>query len=462
MLGRCFALVSLIAIVLASLLFHTEKAWAEWKVPGNLAEKAATLNESQREFIESGAALDFVPERQLVHELTTRKDESLLQFINELMSLAAQMGYDPQRDMGAMPLNLTSKSFRELVPTPVPLREPEREPGPFSVHRYVFPQSGVSTFAGAKVAIWPEDLIAGKVDVAIIGVPHDMSSGRRGAQFAPDEMRALNTMATPDTLSLVDPMQVLSVVDYGNFATDSLSTELSIDHVSAMVAETVETGAVPMMVGGDTSLLYPGVKGVAQVRGSGTFGLLHLSAHPDVERFGSHTISDDQALFRLLQEKIVKGSDTIQVGMRGPAVNEATLQWLRDQKVRYHTMAEIQMRGFEKVLKRVYSEAEKGPDSIFVSVDVSVIEPSEMVAAGRVAANGLRIQQVAQLIRHVCAAKQIVGFEITDMAPVLDFSRLSIVNANTLVNACLVGMAVRKAGLKPDYVHPLAADHGQR
>ncbi len=461
-LGRSIALIPLVTLKLTYLLAFCGEAWAEWEIPNNLAEKVATMNESQRDFLESGTALEFLPERQLVHELTTRENESLLQFINEVMALAAQMGYDPQRDMGAMPLNLTTKSYRELVPTPAPLRESKREPGPFSVHRYVFPESGVSTFAGANVAIWPEDLIAGKVDVAIIGVPHDMSSGRRGAKRAPDEMRALNTMATPDIFSLVDPMKVLSVVDYGNFATDSLSTELSIDHVSAMVAETVETGAVPMMVGGDTSMLYPGVKGIAQVKGSGTFGLLHFSAHPDVERFVVQTISDDQALFRLLQENIVKGSDTIQVGMRGPAVNETTLQWLRDQKVRYHTMAEIQLQGFEKVLQRVRSEVERGPDAFFVSVDVSVIEPTEMVAAGRVAPNGLRVQQVAQAIRHVCAAKQIVGFEITDMAPVLDFSRLSIVNANTLVNACLVGMAIRKAGLKPDYVHPLVADHGQR
>jgi agmatinase len=43
----------------------------------------------------------------------------------------------------------------------------------------------------------------------------------------------------------------------------------------------------------------------------------------------------------------------------------------------------------------------------------------------------------------------------------LDFSRLSTLNANAVLNACLVGMAVRAAGLKPDYVHPLALDHGQ-
>jgi guanidinobutyrase len=61
----------------------------------------------------------------------------------------------------------------------------------------------------------------------------------------------------------------------------------------------------------------------------------------------------------------------------------------------------------------------------------------------------------------VCAAREIVGFEITDLAPMLDVSRLSAVNANAVLNACLVGMAARKAGFAPDEVHPLALDHGQ-
>ena len=78
-----------------------------------------------------------------------------------------------------------------------------------------------------------------------------------------DEMRALNTIATPDLQSLVKPFDVLSVVDYGDFAVDQMSIELSIGHITAMVAETAGTGAIPMLVGGDTSVLYPGVKGIA-------------------------------------------------------------------------------------------------------------------------------------------------------------------------------------------------------
>jgi len=362
-----------------------------------------------------------------------------------------------------MPLNIKSKRFnRGTEPTPEPLRKLDREAGPFSVHRYVFPQSGVPTFGGARVAIWPEDLVAGKVDVAIIGVPNDASSGRRGAEWGPNEMRALNTIANRDIHTLLNPLEVLSVVDYGNFSVDYMSTERSADYVVRMVAETSETGTVPMLVGGDTSMLYPGVKGVAQSQGSGSFGLLHFSAHPDADPYGVHTIADETALFLLLEEGIVEGEETIQVGLRGPAVTTEALQWLRDRKVRYHTMSEIQRQGFRKVLKRILSEVIEGPGKFFVSIDVSVIEPAEMVAAGRIVSNGLELQDVTHAIRYVCASKDIVGFEITDMSPMLDLSRLSIVNANALLNACLVGMAARKAGLKPGYVHPLAADHGQR
>jgi agmatinase len=437
-------------------------AFAGWDVPQEFEAKVQALEEAQREFITSGAAIQIVPERQLEHELATRDLEGLARLVGDLMVVAAQMGYSAERDMGAAPLNLTSKSFNRFVPFPPELTKPERDPGPFGVHRYLYPKSGVPTFGGASVAIWPEDLVAGNVDVAIVGVPSDMSSGRRDAAWAPDEMRALNTIATPDVQSLVKPFEVLSVVDYGNFAVDNLSTERTIGHVSEMVAETAGTGAIPMMVGGDTSMLYPGVRGVAEAHGKGAFGLLHFSAHPDAERFGDHTISDRQAVFRLLDEGIVEGAETIQVGLRGPDVDADTLQWLRDQGVRYHTMAEIRRRGFGKVLKRVLREVERGPDAYFVSIDVSALAPAEMIAAGRVTADGLDIGQVTQAIRHVCAAKKIVGFEITDLAPVLDYSRLSVLHANAVLNACLVGVALRKGGLGPDYVHPLAIDHGQR
>jgi arginase family enzyme len=423
-------------------------------------DRLLMLEPDQREFIDSGAVLKFVPARQLEHELATRAPESFQRFISDLMQVAGQLGYDPKRDMGAIPLNLSSKRFNTL-PTPEPLRPLKRSPGPFSVHRYLFPESGIPTFAGAKVAIWPEDLVAGSVDVAIMGIPNNMSSGRRDAGRGPLVMRALNTMATPDVQTLLNPLDVLSVVDYGDIFVDIMSTERTIGHVAEMVAATAATGAVPVLVGGDTSMLFPGVEGVARHHGHRSFGLVHFSAHPDVHRTSAHTISDTQAVYRLLDEGIVAGNATILVGLRGNDVSADSLEWLRAQQVRYHTMASIGRHGDKAVLQRVLMEAERGPDKLFVSIDVSVIDPSQMVAAGRIAANGLGLKEVLESIRHLCAAREIVGFEITDMAPMLDYSRLSALNANAIINACLVGMAARRAGLSPDHIHPLSLDHGQ-
>ena len=92
-----------------------------------------------------------------------------------------------------------------------------------------------------------------------------------------------------------DPNATYRFYVFGDFDIDNMSVEKTIDHVAAMVSETAATGAIPMIVGGDTSMLYPGVKGVAETHGSGSFGLLHFSAHPDAERFSAHTMSDSQA-----------------------------------------------------------------------------------------------------------------------------------------------------------------------
>ncbi|MDH3902253.1 MAG: hypothetical protein OES90_03420, partial [Xanthomonadales bacterium] len=140
-------------LILTCLLLPFQTAIGQWSPPKDLKKQVDTLNEEQVEFLTSGAVLQFLPQQQLEHELSTRDTESLLGLLNDLMALSAEMSYDPERDMGATPLNIHSKRFnRGTLPTPPLLRKMERDPGPFSVHRYLFPQTGVPTFAGAKVA----------------------------------------------------------------------------------------------------------------------------------------------------------------------------------------------------------------------------------------------------------------------------------------------------------------------
>ena len=121
----CFPLFTISVAFL--LLTSTEIALGQWSVPDELRAAMSVLDEEQTEFISSGDVLKFIPERQLEHELATRDAEGLGSFVNDLMSLATLMAYDPERDMGAAPLNLNSYGFHgNSIRTPAPLRESHR------------------------------------------------------------------------------------------------------------------------------------------------------------------------------------------------------------------------------------------------------------------------------------------------------------------------------------------------
>ena len=98
-LMRCVLAVLLMALFLPPF----ESAHGQWNVPSELLERVSTLSDEQVEFITSGAALKFIPEQQLEHELATRDAVGLQNLVNDLISLSAEMGYDSGRDMGATP-----------------------------------------------------------------------------------------------------------------------------------------------------------------------------------------------------------------------------------------------------------------------------------------------------------------------------------------------------------------------
>ncbi len=75
---------------------------------------------------------------------------------------------------------------------------------------------------------------------------------------------------TPEHMHvMVSPFNELTVVDYGDIAMDQMSTERSVAHVRQIVREIAETGAIPMVVGGDHSCiptLLPSSTSMAKVK----------------------------------------------------------------------------------------------------------------------------------------------------------------------------------------------------
>jgi agmatinase len=356
-------------------------------------------------------------------------------------------------------------------------KDPKREPGPINIQKYDFGLSwmGIPTFFHLPVALTPQDLKAGKVEVAIMGAYTDMGGGMRGAAHGPNAFRnsevygGWGIVKTPNMHVMVDPLKELVAVDYGDAPIDYMSTERSIHAVRAFVRSAVEVEyepgkhVMPIIIGGDHSLMHPDVAALVDVYGKGNVGVIHFDAHYDAGKYGyGHLINHGMPVYRLIEEGLVPGKNFIQVGLRGYYPDEESFKWMRENNFRYHTMADVEKRGWDAVMNEVIAEAQDGPEYLFISFDIDVLDPAFVPGTGTPEPGGITPREAFPIVRRLCAESNVVGFELVELNPLVDPTYVSAMNANRIVRECLTGMAMRKMGLtEPHYLSPLTEHHGQ-
>ncbi|MEM1230109.1 MAG: agmatinase family protein [Pseudomonadota bacterium] len=424
--------------------------------------KLAELSEADRTFLLSGKARMFAGDAEATAKaVEERTPEALERWIAAMRSVLAANAYDAERDAGSIPLNTDSTKFnawRALRPRSM---DPEREPGPIPLGRYNG-RGGPPTFGGLPLALTPEDLEAGEVDVAIVGAPLNMGSGwRDSGANATVAMRVLGRpMGSSDQYVQIDASKVLNIVDYGDIAIDNDSTERSMQHVREVVREIAETGAVPVIIGGDHSLEYPNVAALADVYGKEKVSVIHFDSHYDAWWGRAHLISHGAPVYRLLNEGHVRPADYIQVGLRSSGPDKVAFKWMREIGMRYHTMAEVERRGWDDVLDRVVAEASEEGRKLHISFDIDVLDPAFMVATGTPVSGGLTMRESITIVRRLCAEANVVGFDLVELHPALDPTYATTLNSAHIVKACLTGLALREKELRsPHYLSPIASEH---
>lgn len=396
----------------------------------------------------ANAAEDFDP----------KTDKPIIEIIKESPDAIPLEPRDPTKDVTAL--------FRDCKDNP------KREPGPINIQKALGGTSyqGIPTFFRAAVALCPEDLKAGEVDVAIMGASLDMSVGQRGTGFGPQAVRTgervvpwgeLLPVAHP-SVGGIDFMQVLNVVDYGDAPIDILSNERSILSVHKMVKEIAEAGAIPVIVGGDHSLMYPDVVAITDVYGKGNVGVVHFDAHFDgIPLLFGHYISHGAPVRRLIDEGHVKGKNFVQIGLNSAKPGAKDLEWMRENQIRYHFMAEIDKKGWETVMKEALAEVRDGPEYIFISVDTDVLDPAWAPGMGTPEPGGMSLRELFPMLRALGVQNKVVGIDLVEVNPLVDPTYRTKLVAVRILRELLTGVAMRKKGIEdPMYLDPQWIDHG--
>jgi len=320
---------------------------------------------------------------------------------------------------------------------------------------------GLPTFQKLPSVTRAAELAARRPDIAIVGAPLDDGvSHRPGARFGPRAIRAASYhVGDVNSLQLgILPFEWLDVVDAGDAPVTPANLERAHTVIRRKVADVAASGAIPIVLGGDHSITLPSAAAVAEAIAPRRLGIVHFDAHADTAATTWGVLrSHGTPMRRLIESGAVAGRNFVQVGLRGYWPPPETLEWMEEQGLRCHFMTEIEERGAEAVVADAIAEALDGPDVIYLSVDIDVIDPGMAPGTGTPEPGGLLTRELLRAIRQVVLAVELVGMDVVEVSPPYDVSDVTAAAANRCVMEAISALAARRrsSGAEP---HPTLID----
>jgi agmatinase len=291
-------------------------------------------------------------------------------------------------------------------------------------------------------------LAARRPDVAIVGAPYDEGTSHRpGSRFGPNAIRAAtyHSGSVNALQHAIKPFEWLEVADAGDAPVVPGNPERAHEVIRRKVAAVAESGAIPIVLGGDHSITYPAATAVAAHVAPRGLGVVHFDAHADAAAttWGSLR-SHGTPMRRLIESGAVAGRNFVQVGLHGYWPPPETLEWMRANGMRSHFMTEIEERGAEAVVADAITEALDGPELIYLSIDIDVIDPGMAPGTGTPEPGGMLSREVLRAIRQVVMAVELAGMDVVEVAPAYDVAEITAAVANRCVMEAISALAARR------------------
>jgi agmatinase len=320
------------------------------------------------------------------------------------------------------------------------------------------------TFLGVPAADLSQPSTYAGADVIIIGAPYDGGTSHRpGARFGPLAIRTTDYLpfdgSRPHLALGVDPLADLGVVDVGDVEMPGGEIEKSMARLEEAVEQSASSGAIPVVLGGDHTIAWPDVTGVARYVGWGRVSIIHFDAHADTAniQFGS-LIGHGTPMRRLIESGAARGDRFLQVGLRGYWPDPATLQWMASQGMRSFEMTEVVTRGLDSCLSEAMEIATSDCDGVFLSVDVDVVDPGAAPGTGTPEPGGLTTRQLLDAVRRIGMEVPLAGMDVVEVSPPYDHADVTAFLGNRVVLEALSGVAWRRragaSGAEPGGVEP--------
>ncbi len=287
-------------------------------------------------------------------------------------------------------------------------------------------------FAGATTMMrLPMQETAEGLDACFVGIPMDIgASNRSGTRLGPRAIRAESCMMRPFNMATgAAPFANMQVADIGDVAINTFDLKKTVDIITAAYDEILRHDTVPLTLGGDHTLTYPVLRGIA--RKHGPVALIHVDAHADTndEMFGEK-IAHGTPFRRAFDDGLLQNDKVFQIGLRGTGYAPGDFDWGREQGWTVVPAEECWHKSLTPLMAQIREQIGDAP--VYLTYDIDSLDPAFAPGTGTVEIGGLTTMQALEIVRG-CKGLNLVGADLVEVSPPYDTTgATAMIGANLL------------------------------
>ena len=252
----------------------------------------------------------------------------------------------------------------------------------------------------------PEEADLSSARVVIVPVPYDgTASYKSGARHGPAAIISASRHLEDYDMELDRDVSLVGIHTAPEIVSDVGGPEALIEQVRRAVHPVAASGRLVALLGGEHTITIGAVQALAEVHPD--VSVLYLDAHADLRDEYMGTRWGHASVARRLYDLC----PLVQVGVRSLSAEER--DFIRDAK-----LPVLFWPGESSDIAELVEAALRSLSAnVYVSVDLDVLDPSEMAAVGTPEPGGMSWGQVTGLLRAVAERRRIVGFDVTELSP---------------------------------------------
>lgn len=169
-------------------------------------------------------------------------------------------------------------------------------------------------------------------------------------------------------------------------------------------------GSLPFVLGGEHTVSYGAVMGVADAYPNERIGVVQFDAHADLRESYEGSIWSHACVMKRLVDE---GISLFQVGVRALSLDE--------QAVRDEFPAQITAYDARDICRPPLHDLSLPahfPEKIYITVDIDGLDATLMPATGTPVPGGLGWWQLLDLLTTIARQRQVVGMDLVEFAPI--------------------------------------------